>query len=173
MSNLLFAFLFFLSLLFLLLQLKNFFKNQKVSFQREIERLKTNIQEMQAEWQQERKSLCEKVLQKQEEFWQMQKEMRKQPPPQEVLPKEVKEMQDLYKQLRVQFDEKNEHLHLARQEVFKLEGKLLALQKEKEQEEHAHNAHLESALDYALKEKEFLEQEVLHLEEIITTVSHG
>lgn len=77
-----------------------------------------------------------------------------------------------YKQLRAQFEEKSTILEQTRRDLFALEGRLTVLSKEKE--EQTFEAQREQEILWEMlknleEENQFLEQEVLALEQVVTT----
>ena len=86
----------------------------------------------------------------------------------------IKHIEGVYKQLRGQFNEKNDMLHKTRSSLFSKENELLALKKERE---HSHvlsedlHGRLEQDLVEVSQEEENLEQEMEILEDIIAILS--
>lgn len=81
-----------------------------------------------------------------------------------------KEFADLYKQLKVQFEEKNKVLSTTRSELFKLEMKYLALERNKEERERSRDFYQEKLIAdvNSLEEQcEQWEKEVDHLQAMI------
>lgn len=93
---------------------------------------------------------------------------------QEVMEDEaVLPWESLYKQLRLQFDEKSEVLNQTRKELFHTENQLLALEKEKEVvtfDEDVDQKILVSQMKALEEEREDLEDQVLLLQEIISSM---
>lgn len=78
------------------------------------------------------------------------------------------------KQLREQFEEKKEVLEKTRSALFDIEGKLLCLQKEKEEQKLEDSLLLETlfhSLDTLLKQNDSLKEEIFSLEKIISVLS--
>ncbi|MDR3624853.1 MAG: hypothetical protein P4L16_06930 [Chlamydiales bacterium] len=85
--------------------------------------------------------------------------------------KALKEKDAMYKQLRVQFEEKSQVLSQTRVELFELEGKYLALQKEVQEGLFSDDSYLKrlvKLIHIQEKEKTSLEREVNTLQEIIS-----
>lgn len=88
----------------------------------------------------------------------------------EEVQKALKRTEGLYKQLRLQFEEKTKILELTRRELFIMEGKWLTLQKEKEfsEVEQIEFEYIENVLSMQQKIIEDLEEEIFNLEELIS-----
>ncbi|MCH9609098.1 MAG: hypothetical protein S4CHLAM45_08610 [Chlamydiales bacterium] len=86
------------------------------------------------------------------------------------LKRELIKMEGLYKQLRSQFDEKSKVLLSARKELFKVEGKAEALEREQEQHQLEPIEGLEGVLAKFAEENIHLEEELTSLEELISHI---
>jgi hypothetical protein len=143
----------------------------------EKEKLATAIERERREKSQMEKKISELSLQEETKHLQMQKEKEKGHQSlqdkdlilQETL-EEKKKVFDLYKQLKVQFQDKSQTLHKTRKELFHLQEKMIADQREKELALH---------VDFSTEKEVFsleeimssLEQENKHFQEIIHFLS--
>lgn len=85
--------------------------------------------------------------------------------------KRLKRNNDLYKQLRKQFEDKTEVLDKTREEMFQLETKLLAKELKEEDGKRAgshHTAKLENEIVGLIHEQDFMEKEIEHLKDIVS-----
>ena len=88
----------------------------------------------------------------------------------------LSEIEPLYKQLRAQFEEKNEILHQTRAELFRADTQLQALGMEKEQKEllaNPINEEMRRELSSLEEELSYLEQENEELEDLVSSLTES
>lgn len=85
--------------------------------------------------------------------------------------KELTHIDSLYKQLKAQFDEKNEVLHKTRKELFQVDTALQALQKDAALDDRMNSAEVIKELSGLEKQIDQLEEENKELQDLITSLS--